>query len=119
MAFGKPFQKGQSGNPGGRKKLPDDFVNLARGYSEAAMRKLNEIVNNPKAPFSAQVAAATVIITRAYGSAPLTVTLNDNRKLEDLSDGELVAIACGFTAEEGTAGGADSVTSPAGKITLN
>jgi hypothetical protein len=61
------FQKGQSGNPGGRKPIPPEVKELARAYSEEAIKTLATVMNDKKAPASARVMAANAIIDRAYG----------------------------------------------------
>lgn len=51
-------------------KLDDkeDFRKLARGYASQAMHMLADIVSDTEAAPSARVAAAKLIIERAYGS---------------------------------------------------
>lgn len=68
---GKPFQKGQSGNPGGRKKKTQEDLDL-----EAACRKLTpraldvvvDVMQNGENERN-RLAAAQIIIERAYGKA--------------------------------------------------
>jgi Family of unknown function (DUF5681) len=45
---GRPFQKGVSGNPGGRPKVLGDVQELARQKSPEAINTLVEIMNNDK-----------------------------------------------------------------------
>jgi hypothetical protein len=72
---GRPFPKGQSGNPGGRPKEILAIVELARAHSPAAIRTLASIVGDKKAPPAARVAAANSILDRAYGKSPQSVQM--------------------------------------------
>jgi hypothetical protein len=67
MKVGKPFQKGQSGNPGGRPKEIAEVKELAREHMPAAIEALVSIMNNIKASDAARVSAATALLDRGYG----------------------------------------------------
>src|SRR5262249_12966667 len=67
MTIGRPFQKGQSGNPGGRPKEIAEVKELAREHMPAAIEALVSIMNNPKASDAARVSAATALLDRGYG----------------------------------------------------
>jgi hypothetical protein len=41
--FGRPFQKGQSGNPNGRPKIPEEVRELARTYTIPAIKELAKL----------------------------------------------------------------------------
>ena len=47
---GRPFQKGVSGNPGGRPKVLGDVQELARQKSPEAITTLGNIMHDEKAP---------------------------------------------------------------------
>ena len=74
---GRPFQKGVSGNPGGRPRVLADVQELARQKSPDAIKTLVGIMNNEKAPPAARVAAANSLLDRGYGkpAQPISQTL--------------------------------------------
>ena len=54
MTIGKPFQKGKSGNPGGRPKVVAEVKELARAHTGKAVETLVSIMTNPKSAPAAQ-----------------------------------------------------------------
>ena len=90
---GRPFQKGTSGNPGGRPKVLGDVQELARERSPDAINTLAAIMDDQKAPPAARVAAANALLDRGYGkpTQPISQTLT---KIDPttMSDEELAAI---------------------------
>ncbi len=96
MRTGNPaWQKGTSGNPGGRKPIPPEVREMARAASPAALNALTDIVGDKDQPAGARVSAATVILDRAWGKAEQTINANITRVVHDVSDDELLAIATG------------------------
>ena len=70
MTAGSPstrWQKGQSGNPGGRPKVIGDLQEQARQWAPEALEALREIAASRDAPASARVSAASALLDRGYG----------------------------------------------------
>jgi len=61
------FKKGKSGNPGGRPKEVAEVKELAKKYSEKAILRLVQILDDPNEKGKSAVAAANAILDRAYG----------------------------------------------------
>ena len=74
MTIGKPFQKGQSGNPGGRPKVVAEVKELARKHTGKAIETLVSIMANPKAAPAARVSAANALLDRGYGRPAQHIT---------------------------------------------
>jgi hypothetical protein len=87
------FQKGTSGNPGGRPKAAHSIQELARKHAPEAIKRLGQIVETGDS-HSAVVAAANAILDRAYGKPPQFSASDAGtfRRAVDMTDDELVAI---------------------------
>jgi hypothetical protein len=70
---GRPFERGRSGNPGGRPRELRDVIELARSHSPAAVATLAKIMRNEEAPPAARVGAANAILDRAHGRPPQAI----------------------------------------------
>jgi Family of unknown function (DUF5681) len=66
------FEKGQSGNPGGRPKAYGEIRELARQHTELALRTLAEIAERGENE-SARVSAANAILDRGWGKPAVPV----------------------------------------------
>ena len=69
-----PFEKGQSGNPGGRPKVVAEVKELARKHTSEAIETLVSIMANAKSTPAARVSAANSLLDRGYGKPPQHIT---------------------------------------------
>jgi hypothetical protein len=89
-----PFEKGKSGNPGGRPKLVGEVQALAREYTKQAIETLRDIMRDKNAPPAARGYAANSILDRGYGRPSQTISSTGRDKPPDqMTDAELLAIA--------------------------
>ena len=72
------FQKGTSGNPGGRPKGNPNIAALALKNSERAIATIIKIMDDEKASSSIRLAAAVQILDRAIGKPMQQVDSNVN-----------------------------------------
>lgn len=72
------FKKGQSGNPGGRIKMPGSVRDMAQALTEECIETWREIMRSTKAPAQARVAAAAAIMDRGWGKPETKAEINSN-----------------------------------------
>ena len=65
------WEKGQSGNPGGRPKEVAEVRELARKYTANAIKTLAGIMQDEKAPEAARIAATNSLLDRGHGRPEL------------------------------------------------
>jgi hypothetical protein len=82
---GRWLPGGRSPNAGGLSLEKRELIDLARERSPAALDKIFAIMNDETVPPALQLAAAGMIIDRAFGKAKAEVSVeNQGRTLEEL-----------------------------------
>jgi hypothetical protein len=87
---GRPFVKGQSGNPGGRPKSIATLRALARAHTAEAIHELARLAVHAKSE-SARVSAIRELLDRGYGRPTQFLATDDDPMPEALSADELRA----------------------------
>ena len=100
-----PFEKGKSGNPGGRPKVVGEVQALARELTTEAVETLRDIMRDKKAPHAARGFAANSILDRCYGRPSQTISsVSRDKPPDQMTDAELLAIAAQPDDDERDAG---------------
>ena len=106
-ASGRGWQKGVSGNPGGRLKQPAKVTDLARSLCEEAVLGLAALARDPKMPAPTRLAAWNSILDRGMGKPiqAVDLTASVRRDITEWSTEELEALtAAGLAAASGVVG---------------
>lgn len=75
-----PFEKGKSGNPGGRPKENEEVKALARAHGPEAIAKLVEIMQT--GDNRSALSAAVALLDRAYGKPAQAITGEGGQPLQ-------------------------------------
>ena len=83
-APGRPFKKGESGNPKGRPKLPEGLKEAFRANCEMARKVLTDIAGDEEAKDQDRIKAAIAILDRGLGkpAQALELTGKDGAPIE-------------------------------------
>ena len=102
------FKKGQSGNPSGRPKEVGHVKELAKQYTDAAIKTLASIMSNDEAPPAARVKASECLLDRAWGKAESNANVTVNRDVKELSTAEILAALAALGTVGAQESGAES-----------
>ena len=74
----RPFQPGQSGNPGGKQGRYHEVVRMAREASPEVMQRLIDLALDRNEDARVSVLAAQEVLSRAYGRIRAEVKISDD-----------------------------------------
>ena len=70
------FKAGQSGNPGGRAKVPDTLKKRLRDITPEVVQFWYDTLKDPEAKLNERIKVSELIFERAYGKTPQSVDVN-------------------------------------------
>lgn len=71
------FEPGRSGNPGGRSRLPAEFIDAVRATALDAVDTIVRLMTDEGVPANVRLRAAELLLERAYGRPPQVDELPD------------------------------------------
>lgn len=90
----KPFKKGQSGNPKGRRVETEEqkLQKLIRKYADKAVNAYVDCLDDPDAPHSAKIQAATALLDRGFGKPKQEMDLHATVSIDEAFEGLLLRL---------------------------
>ena len=78
---GPPFEKGKSGNPGGRPKVLAELRQLARSYAPEAIKELARLATKARSE-TARIAAIRELLDRGFGKSTQFIADHEKPKTD-------------------------------------
>ena len=72
----RPFKKGQSGNPKGRPKIPDDVREMLKGATPSACKLLCDTINDENAKIDLRIKCSEIVLDRVFGKPQQAVEVD-------------------------------------------
>ena len=85
---GRPFERGRSGNPGGRPRVVGELRELARAHAPEAIEELARIALKAKSE-TARVAAIRELLDRGFGKSTQFLAADNQAVPSDMTAEEL------------------------------
>jgi len=94
------WQKGQSGNPGGRLKVPREVTEMFRSLTDDSVAVLHNLMMSPSTADAVRAGIANSFLDRGWGRATQSVDVSVAKSVVDVTDEELMAIIKAAEASE-------------------
>ena len=109
------FEKGKSGNPGGRPKAQGEIREIARQHTSAAIETLVTVMCDKAAQPSARVGAASALLDRGWGRPHQSIEASITNPGSVLSSSALGSISdlLDKVSERSEQAGSRAIVSPA------